>query len=92
MYLLTYIPAHLLICLPSYPLIHSTTTTPLRVMSHFVIYMSCRVMKVQSLTPPVRLQHIMKALELDPLGYQTHFEVGSELFSLGSWDSSLGEE
>jgi hypothetical protein len=49
------------------------------------------LMKIDSLAPPVRLKHIVKALELDPMGYQTHFEVGSELFSLGSWDSSLGK-
>jgi predicted O-linked N-acetylglucosamine transferase (SPINDLY family) len=39
----------------------------------------------------VRVQHIIKAVELDPTGYQTHLEVGAELFSLGSWDSALGK-
>ena len=48
------------------------------------------LMKVHS-SPPVRMQHMLKALELDPNGYATHYAVGNELFSLGSWDSSLGE-
>lgn len=49
------------------------------------------LMKLPILPPATRLQHIVKAVELDPMGYKTHFEVGSELFGLGSWDSSLGE-
>lgn len=47
--------------------------------------------KVASLPATVRVQHIIKAVELDPMGYKTHLEVGAELFSLGSWDSALGK-
>jgi hypothetical protein len=47
--------------------------------------------KIPTLSASVRVQHIIKAVELDPTGYQTHLEVGAELFSLGSWDSALGK-
>jgi protein O-GlcNAc transferase len=44
---------------------------------------------MQTLEPNIRLKHIISALQLDPEGYHTNFEVASQLWDLRAWESSL---
>lgn len=44
---------------------------------------------MSSIEPNVRLQHLINALQVDPEGYQTNYDVASQLWDLRAWDSSL---
>ena len=44
---------------------------------------------MSTLDPNARLGHLISALQLDPDGYKTNFEVASQLWDLRAWDSSL---
>ncbi len=44
---------------------------------------------MQSLDPNMRLKHLISALQIDPDGYKTNYDVASQLWDLRAWDSSL---